>query len=661
MKYAVNISIIATFAFFGLASFLPMTSMWGFNHLNFLPDIYLYLYVFIFLLIIYLMIGPVPEKTIENTINKINGWLWKTKILPRLIFITICSILFYLFRIETQFLGDSNSWLEIFGRGEATFFRITEPGSVFIVQQLQNLLGGYTKETAYTAFFIMSIGSGVIYFYNVLSIIGKLIEDKCIRILALSTLLFSGSILMFFGYVEFYPILWASVSIFINLSINYLRKGSSLLTVTGAYLLSILMHLQAIYFLPGFSFLIVRKFKRPEIRKIGYFVMAVGAIALLVLLIWLYGTKIKFKLQFMPFFEGRPTEPEYTVFSLLHFLEIFNLAMVIFPGILILFGLWLSTRKKIICDPITAYLSLLSFGSLLFLFLFRPTLSMGRDWDLMSLCLITPALLLLYQRDKCSIFMSKRTIFIYVLITFFCTFSFLTTGIKTIPAEKRFYTLLGPRDEDGWVIYTNYILSKGDTTYYKELCKERFNRFPGYRNTKLAYNYIDQGEYGEALRLAQELIKREPYNHNYLQLMGYAYREMGQYDSSEVYYNKTLALRYKYDVLNQIGQLYIKQKRFDKAIDILHKAHRLAPDTTSIIEALALTYIHKKQYDIALAYADTLFMKDSHSPGALLIKLTVAAWEGDWKAARIHYLDFLKYGQGRSDYETMREFYKDLK
>ena len=116
---------------------------------------------------------------------------------------------------------------------------------------------------------------------------------------------------------------------------------------------------------------------------------------------------------------------------------------------------------------------------------------------------------------------------------------------------------------------------------------------------------------------------------------------MGLYDSSEVSYNQAMILRYKPDVLNQVGQLYIKQKKYNKAVDILLKAHRLSPDTTSNIEALALAYIHKKEYDKALSYADTLSSKDQHSPGASLIKLTVAAWKGDWQSARKHYLELL--------------------
>jgi tetratricopeptide (TPR) repeat protein len=362
----------------------------------------------------------------------------------------------------------------------------------------------------------------------------------------------------------------------------------------------------------------------------------------------------------MPFFEGRPLAPEYTVFGLSHFWEMLNLAMLIFPGCFILFGILLSHCKKIFYDPVVLYLSLLSFGSILFLFIFRPTFSMGRDFDLMSLSLLTPALLLLYQLDKSSIIASKRTIIIYILVTFFCTFSFLTTGIKTIPSEKRFYTLLGHRDEGGWVIYASHFLSKGDTASYKEVSIERFKRFPGYKSFRHVYDLIEKGDFSKAVKLAKELVQKEPYNANYIQLMGYVYRETGQYDSSEVYYSKALSLRYRYSVLNQLGQLYIKQGKYDKAIDVLNKAHKLEPDTTSIIETLALAYIHKNEYDRANLLADTLISKDSLSPGASLIKLTIASRKSDWHNARVHYQEFLKHGKGRSDYETMREYYKNL-
>ncbi len=661
-NYIINISIIATFAFFGLASFLPPTPMWGFDHLHFLPDIFTYLYVFIFILIIYLMFGPIPEKTIDLAINKIDRWLWGDKILPRLIFVALCTAIFIIFRIETQFLGDSYSWLEMYGRGKSYILRSTEPGAVLVLRLIQFLLGGYTRHTAYIAFCIMSIGSGAVYFYNILSIIKQLVEDRFNRILALSTFLFSGSVLLFFGYVEFYPILWATVSIFLRLSIKYLSNRRFLFAVIGSYIFALIIHIQAIYFVPGFMFLIIQKFKRPEIRKIGYLFMGIGAIAVSFFLIWLYRTNLGFEVLILPPFTGRPSSPEYSIFSLPHFIDLLNISFLILPGVWILISLLICREKKTAWDSKSLFLALLSFGSLLFLLVYATPFSMGRDWDLMALSLIAPSLLLLYLIEKGSNSLSKRILLIYVLITFFCTFSYLTVSTKKNPSEKRIHALLGNRDITGWIAYADHFLAQGDTTSFREIHRERIDLFPGIKKIKQAYKFIEEGDYYKAGKLADELVEMDPYNSNYLQLKGLVYDKLGQYDSCKIFYDKVLQLRpNRFTILNEAGQLYIKLKDYDKAIKLLQKAHRIVPDTTSIIEALALAYIHKNEYDKALSLADTLISKDVHSPGASLIRLTVAARQGDWQNARKYYLEFLKYGKGRSDYENMRDYYKNLK
>ena len=662
-KNVIYFSIIATFAFFGLASFLPLTSMWGFNHLHFLPETFIYLYIFVFLLIIYLIVGPVPEKQIDRAIDKIDEWLWGSKILPRLILIAICTIIFILFRIETHFLGDSYSWLEMYGRGKAYILRSTEPGSVLVLRQIQALLGGYTRETTYIAFCIMSIGSGAIYFYNMLSIIKQLITGKPNRILALSTFLFSGSVLLFFGYVEFYPILWAVVSIFLMISIKYLSNHRYLIVVIGLYLLALFIHIQAIYFIPGFMFLIVKKFKRPEIRKIGYLFMGMGAIAVSLFLIWLYKTNLGFKILILPLFIGRPSTPEYSLFSLPHLIDLINISLLIFPGALILITAFILSRKKKVWDERSKFLALLSSGSILFLLVYATPFSMGRDWDLMALSLIAPSLLLLYLIDRVNDAIPKVTlVMMYVLITFFCTFSYLTACIKKYPSEKRIHVLLGNRDITGWVAYADHFLAQGDTTSFREIHRERIDLFPGIKKIKQAYKFIEEGDYYKAGKLADELVEMDPYNSNYLQLKGLVYDKLGQYDSSKIFYDKVLQLRPdRFAALNETGQLYIKLKDYDKAIKILQKAHQIVPDTTSIVEALALAYIHKNEYEKALSFADTLISKDVHSPGASLIRLTIAARQGDWASARNYYLEFLQYGRGRSDYENMRDYYKSLK
>jgi hypothetical protein len=50
-------------------------------------------------------------------------------------------------------------------------------------------------------------------------------------------------------------------------------------------------------------------------------------------------------------------------------------------------------------------------------------------------------------------------------------------------------------------------------------------------------------------------------------------------------------------------------------------------------------------------------MTEPNHAGAHLIKLTIGLRQNDLETARYHYREFVAHGQGRSDYERMREYY----
>ncbi len=660
-KYTIDLSILLTLAILAIASFYPLKSMWGIDHLYFLSQTSLFPYLSILLLVIYLMFGPYPQNLFEKVFAGINQWLWGSSILPRLLIIIVCMAIFYSFRTETHLLGDGFTWLAVFGQGKSYIHKLTEPGSIIILRQLQFLLGGYTEQTALFAFQILSIVSGAVYIYNIISIVGHLSSNILIRILGLATILFSGSILLFFGYVEFYPILWACVAIFINRSLTFINKGGSLLTVLGIYCLAVLMHLQAIYFLPGVVYLVIYKIEKPTIKKISYSLIALGALTGAALFVWLYQTRIDFEVLILPLIKGRPVAPNYTIFSLSHLQDIINLFLLVFPGGLVLFCLWIVKTKKVIWEPVSIFLLLLSSGSLSFLLLFGAAITMGRDWDIMSLCLVAPILFIIRQIDKKEVTISNRTLVVYVIAIAFCAISFLYVGIKTIPAEKRYYTLLNDRNENGWAIFANYFLMKGDSKRYKEILNERQERFPDLARLQQTYRVLENGDYDKAMKIARKLVDKDPYNPNYLQILGNVYGKLLKYDSAEEYYSKAMSLKpYNSELMKEMGQLLIEDKKYDMAIKILKRAQRISPEHIYITESLALAYIYKQQFDSAFSLADVLFEMDKNSPGGHLVKMVIALWNNDQKTARKHYMEYLKYGQERSDYERIREYYHHL-
>jgi Tfp pilus assembly protein PilF len=293
--------------------------------------------------------------------------------------------------------------------------------------------------------------------------------------------------------------------------------------------------------------------------------------------------------------------------------------------------------------------------------LFGAAVTMGRDWDIMSLSLLAPLLLCLHQLDRSDWRPSVRLIIAYGLTVSIMTLGFLAANTHTQPAEERFYTLLNQRNRNGWVIYANHFLLKGDTASFNQHMREMNRLFPEYSDLTRTYRYLERGDYRRAYILAVSLVNSNPYEPDFLQVLGNVHGKLQRLDSAEFYYHRALSLKpYHTGMLNELGQLYMRQQKHDQAIAILSRAHRMAPERSFITESLALAYIYLKRLDTAAALADTLFMTEPNDPGAHLIRLTIALNQGDTETARRHYRQFLTHGQGRSDYERMREYYRYL-
>ena len=653
-----NLMLLAIMALFGVASFLPLESMWGINHLAFLPTWWSYLYLLVVALVLYLMFGPLPEDRLERAVERVDGWLWGGRIGPRLALVVLFTLLFYVCRVETHLLGDGYTWLAVFGQGEAYIHKLTEPGSIYLLRWLQQLLGGYTRETALVAFQIMSILSGAVSIWCYVSIAGKLTNDAGLRLLALSTLVFSGASLLHFGYVEFYPITWAFVAILLDLSLGRLSGTKPIWPVPVAFVLGVLMHLQVLFFLPGVAWLLASRMKSSSLRRFGYTLFAAVGLAGIAVMVWRYNTDIGFETLILPFSTGRPPADNYTILSLPHITDIVNLLLLVYPGLLALLVVLPRATWSDFRDRTVQFLGWLSLGSVSFLMAFGAPITMGRDWDIMSLTLLAPVLLLVHYLSSHRWKPPTRFLTAYALSVGLLAIGFVAVSTRTQPTEERFRTLLNHRNRSGWVIYANHFLLKGDTARFNQHMREMNRLFPEYADLARTYRCLERGDYRQAYRLANALVSANPYEPDFLQVLGNAYGKRNSFDSAEYYYHRALSLLpYHTGILNELGQLYMQQQKYTEAVQTLTRARRISPERTFITESLALAYIYLQQLDTASALADSLFISQPNHPGAHLIKLTIGLRQNDLGIARYHYREFVAHGQGRSDYERMREYY----
>jgi tetratricopeptide (TPR) repeat protein len=660
-RWAGELALVLTLALFFISSLVPNKSLWGINHFQFLDGGYKLLLLAAIAMTLLIFRVASLDSVFGDGFSKIHNWFWSERRLPRILFAAAMTLLFYLFRSRVHLLGDGYAWLGILGHGPSYIHKWTEPGSIYLIRLIQNLLGAYSKETALFAFQIVSVISGGIYVYTMISLIGKLCATPMSRVLGLSTFIFSGSLLLFFGYVEFYPITWAASVLLINLTIRYLTENRGLWLMVASCVFAILMHLQTLLFLPGLVYVLTRAAKPPFYKKVAYFIWGLGIIAGTTWLVRLYHTRIDFEVLILPLFKGRPVAPDYSVFSTVHLLDLGNLIFLIYPGIVIISGLFVFRQNRIARTPIAFFLGICAVCSLLFLSLYGAAITMGRDWDVMSLGLLAPMLFLMYRIGRSTVHISVRLAAAYSMSIAIITFSFLFVSLQPGSSEQRFATLLNTRNEGGWAVYANYFLEKGDIDKYKSIMQERRRRFPHLARLQLVYTLLDSADYQEAMKIAQELVRQDPYDPDFLQVLGNLYGKANRLDSAEELYCRALRLRpYSSTLMNEFAKLYLKEQEYEKALPLLQVAHKLTPKYTFIIESLALTYIHLKKLSSAEALADTLFCADKNSPGGHLIKMTIALDEHDRALAKYHYSEYLKYGKERTDYQRIKDYYKNL-
>lgn len=662
-------SILISGLIFLALSYFSSNVMWGYNHLAYFNKSYLSFYAVFFLIIAGLLFFKKADAVLEAFTEKITKYLWSDSYVGPIALSVAAMIIFILFSVKTYFLGDGYTWLSVFENKLSFIYKTTEPVSSYLVRSIQFLLGNYSKETALVSFKILSIISGGLYVFGATLISKYISQNNIMRMLALGLLLFSGAVLLFFGYVEFYPMVWGFAMLYFGFALKYLQTGKGFKRSLLFYLLAVLMHLQAIFLLGGLVVLMLyKKFPKKSLLELPKAILGVFGVMIIVFLFylgWRYTRRIDFALIFLPLLQGWPNSPNYGILTLSHLLDILNQFLLLIPGILVLQVALFSKRikKRWHQDWRTIFLVFSAFGSLLFLFVINPNIGIARDWDLMSLTLLAPLLLIVYRIDHKKITLSPRTVFAVILLSLMITSSYVAVNNSVAASEKRAYQLLSENnnsnDRNGWLILANYYYGLEENDRGDQIAAEMNRRFPSYLNLELGYKLIKQGQFKDAEMIAMKLLREDPYNIMYLELAGQVQTKFGRFDKAEEMLTQALAINpYRTSTKNYLADLYFMKGAFPPAEKLYKEIIRLEPDRIELVESLGSLYIRSRRYEEAGKLADSLFRLDANSPSGHIIMLSLFATTGRDENARKHYKAFVKYGYEREDYSSIVEMFK---
>ncbi|MCP4704247.1 MAG: hypothetical protein GY865_06535, partial [candidate division Zixibacteria bacterium] len=609
----------------------PTGRFWGFDHLLYLHD---YISIGFFIIAIITLLSPFINKTKlfgEQLTEQFTVVFFDSKrsLVNRLALILTMAIVFTIFVMPTHFLGDCYILIKnlspatgmFFKWDEVGIFKWSEIGIAKFMIMVKSLIGSADEAGALLAFRIVSIVSGLITIWFFFLICRVITKDKTKRILIFISSFLSGLLLMFFGYAEYYHIIWAFFVSTLYFFIKYLTQGRGLITGWIILLIGIVFHMQLAIILPaalyaslctGRGLIFYQRFK-----AIIWTVLIISAIGVIAAVVYKYTTDLYIEDMFLSLFSGKPIDPGYAIFSPAHLVDIFNEFILLVP-LLFLFAI-ISIRKigSIFNQNITAFLFIATIGSFLFLFLIDPKLGMPRDWDLFSLTPFTLTLLFILLLEESALISFRKLMLPIALLLIISPLPYLLTNLsENSSAEyvKKLIKLDSKKTIAGMIILYDYYKALGDDNNARQLGYLYHTNYPTEIKCNEAMDAMDEGDI-ELASSIMALVEPNKFDASYQRALSRLFSLKGDYHRALKHIDWTIELRrYFSQVYRERAMIYMNLNQHDNIFKDMRKAYQL--DDSNIIILEGLTYVHTyfKQYDSCIFYAQRMKYVDSSLP-----------------------------------------------
>ena len=631
----------------------PEARLWAVNHLIFLPGIFTYIYIFAALLALAI---PWILKS-PGAGQKMGEWFGTAfyespgKYVFRLGIIIPAAALFVFLAAPTHFLGDGYTLLNNLASEQGTFYKWSEKGITFILTGIQAAFGGRNEQTALTAFRIVSVFSGIVSIWFFFQIASVLFEDGFKRMILFILSLFSASLLLFFGYVENYPLLYAVFTGFTYFSLSYLKTGNGLIWCFLSLIIGLFLHLQFAVLVPAFIYLVLSRGAGHKIygqyKPYIWGLFGAAFIAIVIIFVYKYHNDIYFENIFLPLFSGKPIEPGYALISIPHLIDIFNQFLLISPLIILLALGAIKNIKDIPGDKNSVFLLLISLAGLLFLFVIDPKLGMPRDWDLFSISAFAPTLLFIYLLHNDFIQSFKRLAISMIIYLVVAVSPFLITNLNTgrsirqieyladLDRGKSMSTLVTLRDYYGALGET----AKGDSV--NNLIPARF---PNVKKMQDVFIAIRQKEFSRAMSIAQS-ITPDKFSANYHNFMVTLYLAMRNYEKALEESDMLIQLqKYNFKYYLNRAYIYMGMNQHDNAVADLREAYHYNPNSNQAIEMLSTVHFNQSNFDSATVYADKLLEQDSANVAGYYLLCKANKMLGNNETAQMNFYLYMQKG-----------------
>ena len=388
---------IALLVFIGLAGLFPSAVNWGGHFWAFLP-------IPLIIACALVMIAALVPRTQDMFIGFLRSstavFSGRNRFPHKGLWGIVCcgaGLIFWFFRQKTFFLGDGYLVLRTLpvaaASGDIPASFPTAPLTGLIASGLFRFylfLGA--SEPGQLAWQSLSLASGIVAVPVVWHLAGAIVTDVLERAGVALLLLCSGAAMLFFGYVETYPPAFTAMLGFIGSCLNVRSGKGSLTTASVLFVILVFLHVGMVILLPAFVFVVFGAVRSGGWKTLVRPLLIAGAVKIVILVLLSYSprqlvaTFVRDGSSFLPLLRPDGWNASYSLFSVWHWVDLFNLHLLVFPFAVVLTGglfagAVVPARYR---QPGVFFWVALAAPPLVWLILNNFELGMSRDWDLAS-------------------------------------------------------------------------------------------------------------------------------------------------------------------------------------------------------------------------------------------------------------------------------------
>ncbi len=456
------------------------------------------------------------------------------------------TLLFVVLRVRAHFLGDGllrareievgASWLP------------TEPLAQFVNFAMYRLTADSLGFIGTDAIRIVSIVGGTAYYFALLWFVRTAFVDTAKQLLMFLVLFFSGTTLLFCGYVETYVLIPALLALFFTAGLKTIRRELPALAASGLFLLLVLFHFKSLIFAPCLLTLAFFAYQDGQRRHV--LVYLASLLLSLALVVILPRFSILPTLGFDKLIFGlSPSESSYTLFSWQHILDIINEVFLTAASglILILSSLFVKSKGELRNQRGLLFVGAAIPGAVGMLLLLHSRLGYAADWDLFSVCGLTltffGAMLFSEYKELRTCRVAPIALASVGLATFF---GFAAVNADFDKATERQTQILGLYDLEGAVgfeVMGNHLRGEGRMELAERMWKRSLKLRPHPRiYANLAQASLDEGRLTDAMYYANKGLELDSLQAALWTHLGQVYMRLGDYSNAVSCQQRAIAL-----------------------------------------------------------------------------------------------------------------------